>query len=157
MVRRSDGSGILGKGNGIDTNIKSITLEEDSGEENFPLFSKRIQSQIAAAVEKCIQSKPDIISQSPLPIPPSNPYLQPRLFWLDAYGSLQKVRYGAHGFASNFVLSILDQGYHQHLSKKECKDLMLRCFEQLRSRYVINSPSAPCIKCVDANGCTDLL
>lgn len=78
--------------------------------------------------------------------------LQPRLFWLDEYGSLQNIPYGAHGHGANFCLSILDQGYRPDLSLDEATKLLRDCFQQLRTRYVINSPQPPCIKCVDANG-----
>ncbi len=83
----------------------------------------------------------------------NQPVLEPRLFWLDEYGSLQKVEYAAHGLASNFVLSILDRQYKLGLSKEEAIDLIIDCFRQLRKRFVINSPRLPCIKCIDANGC----
>jgi len=87
------------------------------------------------------------------------PYLQPRLYWLDEYGSIQNLQYGAHGYGSNFCLSILDQGYHPHLSRSEAVELMRHCFAQLRSRFIINSQPPerpPCIKCIDADGCTVL-
>jgi len=79
------------------------------------------------------------------------PY-RPRLYWLDEYGSLQKIQYGAHGHGSNFLLSILDQSYRPDLTREEAIQLMNECFQELRNRYVINSPEAPCIKCVDAHG-----
>uniref|UniRef100_A0A7S2U879 Proteasome subunit beta n=1 Tax=Attheya septentrionalis TaxID=420275 RepID=A0A7S2U879_9STRA len=78
---------------------------------------------------------------------------QPRLFWLDEYGSLQRLQYGAHGHAANFALSVLDQGYRSNLTREEAAELIRSCFRQLRTRYIINSPQPPCIKCVDAHGC----
>jgi 20S proteasome subunit beta 4 len=74
------------------------------------------------------------------------------LYWLDEYGSLQNIQYGAHGHGSNFILSILDQGYRPNLTLEEATSLLRDCFQQLRTRYVINSPQPPCIKCVDARG-----
>uniref|UniRef100_A0A7S4JRZ3 Proteasome endopeptidase complex n=1 Tax=Odontella aurita TaxID=265563 RepID=A0A7S4JRZ3_9STRA len=79
--------------------------------------------------------------------------LIPRLFWLDEYGSLQSLSYGAHGFGANFALSILDRGFRMNLKREEAIALVKDCFEQLRTRYVINSPQPPCIKCIDAKGC----
>eukprot|EP00536_Pseudo-nitzschia_multiseries_P014791 jgi/Psemu1/262428/estExt_Genewise1Plus.C_7680016 len=79
------------------------------------------------------------------------PY-RPHLYWLDEYGSLQKIQYGAHGHGSNFLLSILDQSYRPDLTREEAIQIMNECFQELRNRYVINSPEAPCIKCVDAHG-----
>jgi 20S proteasome subunit beta 4 len=75
------------------------------------------------------------------------------LYWLDQYGSKQKLCYGAHGFASNFCLSILDQGYRPDLTQQEAIALMRSCFQQLRQRYIIHSPHPPCIKCLDKDGC----
>lgn len=79
--------------------------------------------------------------------------LVPRLFWLDEYGSLQSLSYGAHGFGANFALSILDRGYRTNLTRDEAIELVQNCFEQLRTRFVINSPQPPCIKCIDTKGC----
>lgn len=79
--------------------------------------------------------------------------LKPKLYWLDSYGALQKLQYGAHGLGANFLWSILDQGFRPDLTREEALHLFQECFRQLRLRYVINSPQTPCIKCVDANGC----
>jgi len=78
--------------------------------------------------------------------------LRPHLYWLDELGSLQKIQYGAHGYGSNFCLSVLDQGYAPNMNLDEATKLLRDCFQQLRTRYIINSPQPPCIKCVDANG-----
>jgi 20S proteasome, alpha and beta subunits len=80
-------------------------------------------------------------------------FYQPKLFWLDEYGSLLAVEYGAHGLGSNFILSILDRHYRSDMTREEAVQLLKDCFEQLRSRYIINSPNPPCIKCIDYNGC----
>jgi 20S proteasome alpha/beta subunit len=92
---------------------------------------------------------------------------QPALFWLDEYGSLQRVLYGAHGYASSLLWSVLDRGYrHNHMGLDEVLDLLDECLTQLRTRYVFNSQplsstndsttatksSRFCIKCIDANG-----
>ena len=87
---------------------------------------------------------------------PSNPRLAPKLFWLDQYGSLQNMRYAAHGYGSNFAYSVLDQGYRNDMSRQEAVELLRECFAQLRQRYVINSPRPPRIKCVDVRGVTDI-
>lgn len=85
-----------------------------------------------------------------------NCLLQPCLFWLDNTGFQQRVSYGAHGYGSNFIWSILDRNYKPNMSKEEAFQLMTNCFQQLRTRYVINTgPYPPCIKCIDAiHGCT---
>jgi hypothetical protein len=87
----------------------------------------------------------------------SNPHLAPKLFWLDQYGSLQNMKYAAHGYGSNFAYSILDQGYNESMSRREAAALICECFEQLRLRYVINSPRPPRIKCIDRHGVTEVI
>ena len=83
-------------------------------------------------------------------------FLSPKLFWLDQYGSLQNLSYGCHGFGSNFALSVLDQRYRKGMSRQEAEELIMECFEQLRQRYLINSPQPPRIKCIDAFGVREL-
>ena len=81
--------------------------------------------------------------------------LQPRLFWLDEYGSMQRMKeYAVHGYASMFLWSILDKHYRPNMSLPEAQELLKMCFQQLRERYVINhSAGLPCVKCIDASGC----
>lgn len=87
----------------------------------------------------------------------SNPFLIPRIFWLDQYGSLQSMPYAAHGFGSNFAYSVLDQRYRNDMTRQEAVMLLRECFEQLRLRYVINSPRPPRIKCIDRFGVADII
>ena len=106
-----------------------------------------------------VEATLDVNDETPGAASDHGPYLQPRLYWLDEYGSIQNLQYGAHGYGSNFCLSILDQGYRPHLTRSEAVELMRHCFKQLRSRFVINSQPPerpPCIKCIDADGCTAL-
>jgi len=80
--------------------------------------------------------------------------LEPKLYWLDEYGSIQNlVEFGAHGYGANFCLSILDRNYNPSISKQDATKLIQSCFQQLRTRYIINAPTQPCIKCIDSNGC----
>ncbi|KAL7572212.1 hypothetical protein ACA910_011743 [Epithemia clementina (nom. ined.)] len=81
--------------------------------------------------------------------------LRPHLYWLDNYGSLQRMKeYGVHGYASAFCWSILDQEYHPNMTVAQAQQLMQHCFEELRQRYAMNQHAAPpCIKCIDATGC----
>jgi len=99
------------------------------------------QQQLEEEEEEAIETKAN-----------HNNSYKPSLFWLDEYGSLQEIEYGAHGHGSNFLLSILDQRYRPDLTRSQALELMKECFQELRGRYVINSPEDPCIKCVDADG-----
>ena len=114
------------------------------GESSTSLSSSSVQ-EAAAAAQASMATSSSTTSTSTT--------LIPRLYWLDEYGSLQQIQYGAHGHASNFILSILDQGYRPNMTLEEATKLLRDCFQQLRTRYLINSPQPPCIKCVDARGC----
>uniref|UniRef100_A0A7S4HGY4 Proteasome subunit beta n=1 Tax=Vannella robusta TaxID=1487602 RepID=A0A7S4HGY4_9EUKA len=73
------------------------------------------------------------------------------LYYLDYLASLQKLKYGAQGYASYFVLSILDKDYRPDLTVEDAVALLHNCFAELRQRFMINSPNF-IIKVVDANG-----
>jgi 20S proteasome alpha/beta subunit len=127
-------------------------------------FSKNLQRQVEQAslpyrtIEE-VTEPPDTLSPfvaeelESTSVASSTFRLEPRLYWLDSYGSCQKLQYGAHGLGANFCLSILDQGFRDDMTRDEAVDLIRDCFRQLRMRYVINSPEPPCIKCIDASGC----
>lgn len=80
---------------------------------------------------------------------------QPELFWLDALGALQNVSFGAHGLASRFALSLLDNGFREGMSLDEARDLMEKCFRQLERRYLVSSVGFS-MKVVDRDGCRDV-
>lgn len=130
-------------------------------------FSERVQRQVSAASsayrlssERVTEEKQDDqICQNDSSggsTPAANSFLSPKLFWLDQYGSLQDLSYGCHGFGSNFALSVLDQRYRRGMSRQEAEVLIMECFEQLRQRYLINSPQPPRIKCIDAFGVREI-
>ncbi len=119
---------------------------------NVPSFlSHQVQRQVQQAWRK-IEETETVDSIPEDWDSPSTLFLSPHLYWLDELGSLQKIQYGAHGLGSNFCLSVLDQGYHANMSLDQATKLMRDCFQQLRTRFLVNSPQPPCIKCVDANG-----
>ena len=127
------------------------------------LFSERVQNQVIVGSQtySAKSNGTELIQKDQCTAKPSTNYehrsgfnhlLVPKLFWLDQYGSMQQLKYGAHGFGSNFALSVLDQRYRNDLTRDEAFDLIQECFLQLRQRYVINSPAKPRIKCVDLLG-----
>ena len=141
------------------------------GSSNKPqvqIVDNRVQKQISAATASYSESKNSMIDTTSSTVEKeqiqeksgdehetTNPYLAPKLFWLDQYGSIQNMKYAAHGHASNFAYSILDQRYHTGMTREESIELIRECFEQLRQRYVINSPQPPRIKCIDQYGVTE--
>jgi len=160
-------------------------LMGSSSSSEIEVVDSRVRKQISAGSATFVSSKynsidndenesttlaikqPDLFnSATPASLPnnnqqkrtaPINPFLAPKLFWLDQYGSLQNMRYAAHGFGSNFAYSVLDQRYRPNMSRTDAANLVRECFEQLRQRYVINSPCPPRIKCVDALGVTEIM
>ena len=118
--------------------------------------SERLRRQVEAATSTVLATgtevEPSAASKEPIAMS-RRQHLVPKMFWLDEYGSIQQLQYGAHGYASNFALSILDRGYRPNMSREEATDLIKDCFQQLRTRYIINSPNPPRIKCVSSDGC----
>lgn len=130
-----------------DASREKVVLDSAMGRPEF--LSSQVQQQVQRAWSSGAgqeERKVDDSSGS------SSSLLRPYLYWLDELGSLQQIQYGAHGLGSNFCLSVLDQGFRDDLSLEEATSLMRECFEQLRTRYLINSPQPPCIKVVDAQG-----
>jgi 20S proteasome alpha/beta subunit len=117
---------------------------------NFP--SLMVQRQINQAWG-AISDKPETAIEERTSDLSTQRY-EPKLYWLDEYGSLQRVQYGAHGLGANFLLSILDQGYRNDMSLDEAVALADDCFRELRKRYLINSPQPPCVKCINFDGIT---
>eukprot|EP01137_Pigoraptor_chileana_P005026 Opistho-2@47525 len=73
------------------------------------------------------------------------------LYYLDYLASLNKLAFGAHGYASYFVLSILDRHYKPGMSVAEIKKLMAVCIAEVQKRMVINLPKFS-IRLIDATG-----
>jgi len=122
-------------------------MQASQGDDEFTEYaSQNVQPQIGDDVPTSVL--PSISS-----VASKGSTLHPHLYWIDEYGSIQRMRYGAHGLGSNFVNSILDREYRPGMSRSEAVELLRTCFGQLRQRYVVNSPTEPCIKCVDVGGC----
>ena len=63
------------------------------------------------------------------------------LYWMDYLGTMADVPYGAHGYGSYFVLSLLDRHYHPDMTREEGKVLIEKCFKEIQKRLVINLPT----------------
>lgn len=152
MVRCSS-TGILSEEEVVDRIQKQISVGSASIKSTIDNYPTDENEQASMIMRRSDPSEPlDSDSQKA-----ANPFLAPKLFWLDQYGSLQNMRYAAHGHGSNFAYSILDQRYRNAMSRREAEDLIRECFEQLRQRYVINSPQPPRIKCIDKLGVTEIM
>lgn len=78
-----------------------------------------------------------------------------QLFWLDAYGTMQKVPYGAHGYASYFVSSVIANSYKNNLSLEEAIEISRQCVFELRKRMIITQEHF-ILKIVDQQGIREL-
>merc|ERR1711934_147050 len=75
----------------------------------------------------------------------------PALFYLDYLASMQKMTYAAHGYAGYFVTSTIDRYYTPGLSRYEGMDILRKCVEEIKQRFMVNTPNF-LVKVVDANG-----
>eukprot|EP00953_Heterococcus_sp_UTEX-ZZ885_P034016 17653-Heterococcus_DN1.PRE.2 len=73
------------------------------------------------------------------------------LYWLDYLGTLQRVEYGAQGYAAAFTLSILDRKYRANMTESEAVELVQACIKELRTRFLIAQPNFT-IKVVTKDG-----
>jgi len=80
---------------------------------------------------------------------------EPHLLWLDQYGALQEMRTCAHGPSAALILSTLDERAHEDLSQDEAVALIQLCFEQLRGRFLVNTPHHQ-IYVLDADGLREI-
>ena len=137
-----------------DPNTEKSGSQRAGTEKDMATMSSRVQEQIrsSATLPESSLDPPATKTQRHI----INPFLRPKLFWLDQYGSLQNMPYAAHGHGSNFAYSILDQRYRRDMDRDDAIAMMKECFDQLRERYVINSPRLPRIKCVDRLGVSDV-
>eukprot|EP01033_Poteriospumella_lacustris_P003021 gene3021-2211_t len=73
------------------------------------------------------------------------------LHTLDYMASMAKVSFGAQGYASNFVLSILDREWKPELSQEEGLEIIRKCIHELHTRFLISQPKFV-VKVVDHQG-----
>ncbi|KAJ8611184.1 hypothetical protein CTAYLR_003572 [Chrysophaeum taylorii] len=77
------------------------------------------------------------------------------LYYIDYLASCNKVNFGCHGYASNFVLSILDREWKDGLTEEEGIEIIRKCIAELQVRFLVSLPKFT-IKIVDHNGTRDL-
>uniref|UniRef100_A0A7S3NPS0 Proteasome subunit beta n=1 Tax=Aureoumbra lagunensis TaxID=44058 RepID=A0A7S3NPS0_9STRA len=77
------------------------------------------------------------------------------LYYIDYLASSNKVNFGCHGYASNFILSIFDKEWKQGLTESEALEIVRKCIAELQTRFLVSLPEFV-IKIVDANGIRSL-
>ena len=63
------------------------------------------------------------------------------LYFMDYLGTMADVPFGAHGYGSYFVLSLLDRYHRPQMTQEEGEELIKMCFREIQKRLVINLPS----------------
>lgn len=61
----------------------------------------------------------------------------PHLYWMDYMGTMQRVSYGAHGYASYFVSSIMANSYTNELTLDQALEIAKQCVFELRKRMMV--------------------
>ena len=60
----------------------------------------------------------------------------PQLYWIDYLGTMQKVPYAGHGYASYFVSSVIANSYRNDLTIEETIQIGKDCVFELRKRFL---------------------
>ncbi|KAG5842267.1 hypothetical protein ANANG_G00175820 [Anguilla anguilla] len=80
---------------------------------------------------------------------------RPRLYYMDYLSALAKAPFAAHGYGAFLTLSILDRYYRPDLTRDEAMDLLKKCVEELKRRFILNLPSFS-VRLIDKDGIHDL-
>jgi len=75
----------------------------------------------------------------------------PELYYIDYFGAMAKVPFGAHGYGSFFTLATLDRHYKEGMNFEEAKDVMRKCIEEVRTRFIVNMPAFT-VRVIDREG-----
>jgi 20S proteasome alpha/beta subunit len=75
----------------------------------------------------------------------------PSLYFMDYFAAFSKVDFGAHGYAANFILSVLDREWRAGLGLEEGIEVVKKCLHELRTRFLISQPNFV-VKVVDSSG-----
>lgn len=73
------------------------------------------------------------------------------LYHLDYMAAMAKVNFSAHGYASNFILSIFDRDWRAGMTVDEGLDVLRKCVNELHTRFLISQPNFV-VKIVDKDG-----
>ena len=73
------------------------------------------------------------------------------LYFMDYLAAFSKINFGAHGYAANFILSVLDREWTKDMNLEEGKSVVKKCLHELSTRFLISQPKFV-IKVVDTDG-----
>jgi len=64
----------------------------------------------------------------------------PSITFMDYLASAAEVNYGAQGYASFFVSSLMDRHWHKDMTLEEGRALAKMCIKEIRTRLIVASP-----------------
>ncbi|KAK6474361.1 proteasome subunit beta type-2 [Huso huso] len=79
----------------------------------------------------------------------------PALYYMDYMSALAKAPFAAHGYGAFLTLSILDRYYKPDLTRDEAVELLKKCLEELKKRFILSLPSFN-VRLIDKDGIKDL-
>ncbi|XP_060559559.1 proteasome subunit beta type-2-like [Ruditapes philippinarum] len=79
----------------------------------------------------------------------------PSLYYMDYLASLNKLPFAAHGYGALFTMSIMDRHYYDDITLEEAMDLLSKCVNEIRQRFIVNMPTFK-VRCIDKDGIRDL-
>ncbi|ORY97931.1 nucleophile aminohydrolase [Syncephalastrum racemosum] len=79
----------------------------------------------------------------------------PQLYWVDYLGAMASLPYGAQGYGAYFCTSLMDRYHYADMDLEEAKELMRRCIQELKTRFIVNLPRFM-VKVVDKDGIKDI-
>lgn len=73
------------------------------------------------------------------------------LWYMDYLASMQKVKFGAHGYAASFCLATMDREYKEGCTEADALKIIDDCIHEIHTRFLISQPNFM-IKIIDKDG-----
>ncbi|KAL0075443.1 nucleophile aminohydrolase [Phycomyces blakesleeanus] len=80
---------------------------------------------------------------------------KPELFWIDYLGAMASLPFAAQGYGAYFCTSLMDRYYRPDMNLEEVKDLLRRCIQELKTRFIVNMPHFK-VQLVNKDGISEL-
>jgi 20S proteasome subunit beta 4 len=79
----------------------------------------------------------------------------PSLYFIDYLATMHPVQKSAHGYGAYFILSTLDRNHRPDMDEEAGKELMRKCFQELKHRLVLQIPAFN-VRIIDKDGVRDV-
>ncbi|KAF7730537.1 Proteasome subunit beta type-4 [Apophysomyces ossiformis] len=80
---------------------------------------------------------------------------QPELYWVDYLGAMTRLPYGCQGYGAYFCTSLMDRFHRADMDLEEAKDLMRKCIQELKTRFIVNMPTFK-VRLVNETGVSEI-